>query len=349
MIVAHADLPLAADLAWLADTDGVTLVPDRHRDGTNVLCVPAGAGFTPAYGAGSFRAHRAEAARLGLVTRLRARRRARLGRRRARRPRGARRRSDPPAYLARRRRCRWIDDLNLPTPAVALAIGAHPDDVEFGCGATLAKWSAAGAVVHHLICTDGVEGQLGPHRPTPPRSSSPARPSSAPPPRALGATGECVFLDWVDGELDSGVRQRWEVAYWIRKLQPTVVLGHDPWKRYRLHPDHRHAGLLAVEGIVAARDPHFFPEQALPHHRPDALLLFEADEPDHVEDVTGFADAKLAALHAHTSQLLSTMGIDERRDRARWSASARPSTSGRSPSWPSTAGSKASPRARPSS
>ena len=75
------------------------------------------------------------------------------------------------------------------------------------------------------------------------------------------------------------------MAYWIRRLQPTVVLGHDPWKRYRLHPDHRHAGLLAVEGIVAARDPHFFPEQALPHHRPEALLLFEADEPDHVEDV----------------------------------------------------------------
>ena len=107
------------------------------------------------------------------------------------------------------------------------------------------------------------------------------------------------------------MRQRWELAYWIRELRPTVVLGHDPWKRYRLHPDHRHAGLLAVEGIVAARDPHFFPEQALPHHHPDALLLFEADEPDHVEAVTGYADAKLAALHAHTSQLLSTMHIDE--------------------------------------
>ena len=96
----------------------------------------------------------------------------------------------------------------------------------------------------------------------------------------------------------------------VRALQPEVVLGHDPWKRYRLHPDHRHAGLLACEGIVASRDPHFFPEQALPHHRPDALLLFEADEPDHVEDVTGFAEHKIAALHAHTSQLLSTMDID---------------------------------------
>jgi 2-phospho-L-lactate guanylyltransferase len=70
VIVAHADLPLADDLGWLAVGDGVTLVPDRRRDGTNVLCVPVGTGFTPAYGPGSFRAHRAEAARLGLVTRL---------------------------------------------------------------------------------------------------------------------------------------------------------------------------------------------------------------------------------------------------------------------------------------
>jgi LmbE family N-acetylglucosaminyl deacetylase len=200
--------------------------------------------------------------------------------------------------------------LNLPTPAVALAIGAHPDDIEFGCGATLAKWSAAGTVVHHLVCTDGSKGSWDPTADTAALVVTRQAEQQAAA-RALGATGQCVFLGWPDGELDSGVRQRWEVAYWIRRLQPTVVLGHDPWKRYRLHPDHRHAGLLAVEGIVAARDPHFFPEQGIAHHRPDALLLFEADEPDHVEDVAGFADAKLAGLHAHTSQLLSTMGIDQ--------------------------------------
>jgi 2-phospho-L-lactate guanylyltransferase len=70
VIVAHADLPLATELAWLAGGDGVTLVPDRHRDGTNVTCVPSDGGFRFAYGAGSFTAHRAEAARLGLVARL---------------------------------------------------------------------------------------------------------------------------------------------------------------------------------------------------------------------------------------------------------------------------------------
>jgi LmbE family N-acetylglucosaminyl deacetylase len=199
--------------------------------------------------------------------------------------------------------------LNLPTPSAALAIGAHPDDVEFGCGATLAKWAAAGCVVHHLVCTDGSKGSWDPHADIAElvvSRQSEQRAAAA----ALGATGRCIFLGWPDGELESGLHQRWQVAYWIRRLQPTVVLGHDPWKRYRLHPDHRHAGLLAVEGVVAARDPHFFPEQELAHHRPTALLLFEADEPDHVEDVTGFVDAKLSALHAHTSQLVSTMHID---------------------------------------
>ena len=70
VVVAHADLPLASDLSWLADGPAVTLVPDRHGDGTNVACVPASVGFTFAYGPGSFAAHRAEAARLGLIARL---------------------------------------------------------------------------------------------------------------------------------------------------------------------------------------------------------------------------------------------------------------------------------------
>jgi LmbE family N-acetylglucosaminyl deacetylase len=109
----------------------------------------------------------------------------------------------------------------------------------------------------------------------------------------------------------------------IRRLRPDVVLGHDPWKRYRLHPDHRYAGQLLCDAIVGARDPHFFRELGLPHHRPATLLLFEADEPDHVEEVTSFDDAKLAALLAHASQFESTMkatdetGIDAFRSRIR--------------------------------
>ncbi len=206
-----------------------------------------------------------------------------------------------------------IASRNLPTPRIALAIGAHPDDVEFGCGATLAKWAAAGCVVHHLICTDGSKGTWDPHADTPALAARRQLEQREAARRLAGPrAGEVLFLGYVDGELDSDLEARGRVALAIRQLRPDVVLGHDPWKRYRLHPDHRHAGLLTCDGIVAARDPHFFPEQGIAHHRPEHLLLFEADAPDHLEDVSAWIDHKLAALEAHESQFESTMkAIDE--------------------------------------
>lgn len=205
--------------------------------------------------------------------------------------------------------------VNLDPPRSALAIVAHPDDAEFQCGATLAKWAAAGATVHHLVCTDGSKGSWDPDEDVATLVATRQDEQRAAA-RALGATGEQVFLRWVDGELEAGLRQRWEVCYWIRRLQPDVVLGHDPWRRYRLHPDHRNAGQLCVDGVVAARDPHFFPEQNLAHHRPSAILLFEADEPDHAEDVTGFVDHKVRALLEHRSQFVTTHDIADASDEA---------------------------------
>ncbi len=198
--------------------------------------------------------------------------------------------------------------VDLPVPGRALAVGAHPDDIDFGCGGTLAKWAAAGCTVSELVLTDGSKGSWDP---TADRAALVAlrREEQRAAAAALGA-GEVVFLDHVDGELHSGLAERAEVCRVIREIRPDVVLGHDPWKRYRLHPDHRHAGHLVVEGIVAARDPHFFPEQGLPPHRPKALLLWEADVVDHVESIDGFLPAKLAALLAHRTQWRSTMGID---------------------------------------
>jgi len=145
----------------------------------------------------------------------------------------------------------------------------------------------------------------------------------------LGARGEVVFLGVTDGELDNDRATRSELARWIRLLRPDVLLGHDPWKRYRLHPDHRAGGFLVCDALVAARDPHFFADHGLAHHRPDGLLLFEADEPNHAEPVTeaGFA-AKVAALESHRSQFESTMFITadptvEATDRARFRAEVR--------------------------
>jgi LmbE family N-acetylglucosaminyl deacetylase len=199
---------------------------------------------------------------------------------------------------------------NLAVPTVALAVAAHPDDVEFGCGGTLAKWAAAGCVVHHLVLTDGAKGTWDSNADVSAlvmRRQHEQREAAA----RLGGShaGDVRFLGWPDGELDAGLRQRSQVAAVIRELRPDVVLGHDPWKRYRLHPDHRAAGLLVCDGVVAARDPHFFREHHLAHHRPSALLLWEADEVNHVESLSDAdVERKLAALHAHESQFESTMG-----------------------------------------
>ena len=208
-----------------------------------------------------------------------------------------------------------ITSVDLPAPERALAVGAHPDDIEFGCGGTLAKWAAAGCIINHLVCTDGSKGTWDAKADVAAlvvtRQEEQRRAA-----QALGGSGDVVFLGWPDGELESGLRQRWELAYWIRKLRPDVVLGHDPWKRYRLHPDHRQAGFLVCDAVVAARDPHFFPEQELAHHRPACLLLWEADEPDHAEDVSAVVDVKLAALEAHRSQFESTMKASDEADLA---------------------------------
>ena len=97
----------------------------------------------------------------------------------------------------------------------------------------------------------------------------------------------------------------------IRTVRPEVLLGHDPWRRYRLHPDHRAAGFLTLDALVAARDPHFFPDLGLDPHRPDALLLWEADLPTTSSGVRRRSPAaKVDALLCHRSQLETTMGLD---------------------------------------
>jgi LmbE family N-acetylglucosaminyl deacetylase len=206
---------------------------------------------------------------------------------------------------------------DIPVPARVLAIGAHPDDIEFGSGATLAKWANAGCRVHHLILTDGSKGSWDPGadlvRLIADRQHE-CRAAAA----VIDGVGEAsesdedrvVFLHQVDGELVNGVAQRREVARIIRQIRPVVLLGHDPWRRYSLHPDHRAAGFLTVDALVAARDPHFFPDLGLAPHRPDALLLWEPDLPNHIEQSHGFATVKIEALLRHRSQLESTMGIE---------------------------------------
>jgi LmbE family N-acetylglucosaminyl deacetylase len=213
---------------------------------------------------------------------------------------------------------RSLED-GLEVPTSALAVVAHPDDAEFQCGATLAKWATAGTTVHLLVLTDGSKGTWDPRADS---ASLAARRREEQHAAAgeLGAHGEVLFLDRVDGELVADHAARAEVARAMRRLRPSVVLGHDPWRSHRLHPDHQAAGTLVVDGIVAARDPSFHREQlddGLEVHRPTALLLFETDRANHLERVSERdLQRKLAALEAHGSQMRSThlYGVEDHTD-----------------------------------
>ena len=213
--------------------------------------------------------------------------------------------------------------VDVPVPGRALAIGAHPDDIEFGCGATLAKWAAAGCEVSLLVCTDGSKGTWDAEADTAAlvRRRQAEQTDAA---HRLGAIGGAHFFGEVDGELEATMALRSRMARIIRELRPEVLLGHDPFKRWRLHPDHRAAGFLCMDALVAARDPHFFKEHGIGHHRPSELLLFECEEPDHVEQVAGgHIEAKVSALLAHESQFQSTHRIgpaDDGADRAAFGA-----------------------------
>src|SRR2546423_6865077 len=202
-------------------------------------------------------------------------------------------------------------DVNLAVPERAVAVAAHPDDNDFGCGGTAARWTAAGCEFTYIIATDGSKGTWS-------REQSPAElvPVREREQRAAAdAVGvqRVVFLRHTDGELENTMALRRELAGWLRRLRPVVVFTHDPWRRYMLHPDHRAAGMATCDAVVASRDHLFFPEQlegGLDACRPDRILLYATDQADHVEDISTTFDAKIEALRAHASQHRSTMGED---------------------------------------
>jgi LmbE family N-acetylglucosaminyl deacetylase len=203
----------------------------------------------------------------------------------------------------------------------ALALGAHPDDVELQAGGTLAAWAGRGVHVELACFTAGEKGSSDPAA-DPAALAAVRRAEAQAAAAALGAAG-VHFLGAVDGELEVTMALRLAVARLVRTVRPDVVLGHDPWRRWLLHPDHRAAGLLTVDGVVAARDPLYRVPTEAPlrpdpsgegpaAHRPHTVLLFGTDTPDELVEVTATIDAKLAALRAHASQLPDHADLERR-------------------------------------
>lgn len=185
-----------------------------------------------------------------------------------------------------------------------LVIAAHPDDPEFGCGGTIAKWAAAGKEVRYLLLTSGDKGSkdraLRPEQLAAKREAE-QRAAAA----ALGVK-EVIFLRHPDGLLENSLGLRRELAGFIRKLKPHIVAAIDPWRHYQLHPDHRAAGMASLDALWSAREWNIFPEQLHGDEEPwrvSEVYLFWTDHPDHYEDVSDFVDARVASLACHVSQV----------------------------------------------
>lgn len=186
----------------------------------------------------------------------------------------------------------------------ALVIGAHPDDAELYAGGTVATWISQGASVAFLLLTDG---RLGSHDPAiDPAEVAMMRLAEARDAAALLGLDEIWFGGSPDGGLRRNIDEATElVAATIREFRPDIVVGHDPWRLYELHPDHRAAGTATCDGLVGAREWNAFPSlraRGLSPHRPRELWLMGTTQPDLFIDVETSMDKKLESLAAHRSQ-----------------------------------------------
>ena len=191
----------------------------------------------------------------------------------------------------------------------ALVVTAHPDDVDFGAGGTVAAWTAEGIEVSYCICTDGDAGGFDPDVPR----SEIAGIRQAEQRAAAKELGvhDVVFLGYPDGRLLVSVELRRDISRVIRQKRPQRMLIQSPernWERiYASHPDHLAAGEAAISAVYPdARNPFAHLELAAEGLEawtvPEVWVMTTGDRADRYVDVTGTFERKLAALRAHVSQ-----------------------------------------------
>lgn len=188
-------------------------------------------------------------------------------------------------------------------PRTAMVIGAHPDDPEFGCGGTVARWARAGCEVTYVIVTSGDKGSHD--RSLRPEQVAAIREVEQRAAAAVLGVKTVVFLRHPDGVVENTMALRRELAIQVREHEPQVVLSIDPWRRYQLAPDHRAVGWAGLDAVWSAREWNIFPELVRPDREPwrvDRVYLYWTDQADHWVDISETIEARIEALAAHTSQ-----------------------------------------------
>lgn len=191
----------------------------------------------------------------------------------------------------------------------ALAVAAHPDDIDFGCAGTVATWVDAGVEVTYLLITRGDQGgfddtpreQMASLREAEQRAAA----------KAVGVT-DVRFLDgYRDGWVEPTRELERDIARVIRQVRPQRMIIQSPERNYQRlpasHSDHLASGEAAIRAIYpTARNPFAWPEMLADEGLEPWIVneVFIAGHPaaDHAVDVTGTFDRKVAALREHRSQ-----------------------------------------------
>jgi LmbE family N-acetylglucosaminyl deacetylase len=195
-------------------------------------------------------------------------------------------------------------------PTSVLVIVAHPDDIEFGCAGSIARWVNEGAVVTYCMVTDGSAGSNDPavQRDDLIRRRKEEQLAAA----AHVGVKDVRFLGYQDSMLQPTLELRKELTRLIRELKPFRVVCQDPTTvfvrdGYINHPDHRAAGEAAIYAVFPSAEtrpsfPELLAEGYEPHHVSELYLTLTL-APDTIVDISDTIEQKIASLRAHASQV----------------------------------------------
>ena len=195
-------------------------------------------------------------------------------------------------------------------PESAMAITAHPDDIEFTCVGTLARWAKAGARIIYVLCTSG---DVGIDKPGMTREhATEIREAESRQAAEIAGAHDIVFLREPDGLLVANLELRKRLVREIRRYKPEVVVTGDPtalWSGgdYINHPDHRAAAIAAIDAVFpAAGQPNLFQEmeeEGLIAHKVRKVYATSWEHVDQYISIDETIDVKVNALRAHKSQM----------------------------------------------
>jgi LmbE family N-acetylglucosaminyl deacetylase len=189
----------------------------------------------------------------------------------------------------------------------ALAVAAHPDDLDFGAAGTIAAWTAQGVTVSYCIATYGDAGGFD----DTPRSQMPVlREAEQRAAAKVVGVDDVVFLGYPDGAVTASFQLRRDISREIRRVRPQRMLLPSPernWERLAAsHPDHMATGEAAVCAVYPdARNPFAYPELLADGFEAwvvPEIWVMAGPRPNHYVDITDTFDLKVAALRAHVTQ-----------------------------------------------